>query len=181
MNTREYETGTEDYYSPTLKGPILPDRLTNIHPKNIDHPTPYAKGTYEQDTTAGAITMEQLTIRVQTTVEEEEEGVELEEEGEVISTKVPTTIAPHTTPEEHVTKEETHETNEQRRYIPTAKRQFSDDSALDYIPREEFSGTRPGYVYRLGSKGIGYYEDIFGKTLNPITLLVEDKESTSSS
>ena len=41
----------------------------------------------------------------------------------------------------------------------SARRQFSDDSALDFDPREEFAGRRPGYVYGLGSKGLGYYED----------------------
>ena len=38
-------------------------------------------------------------------------------------------------------------------------REFNDDSGLDFDPREEFAGRRPGHVFRLGSKGVGYYED----------------------
>lgn len=41
----------------------------------------------------------------------------------------------------------------------SARREFNDDSRLDFDPREEFAGRRPGYVFRLGSKGIGYYQD----------------------
>ena len=41
----------------------------------------------------------------------------------------------------------------------SARREFNDDSRLDFDPREEFAGRRPGYVFRLGSKGVGYYED----------------------
>jgi hypothetical protein len=41
----------------------------------------------------------------------------------------------------------------------TARRQFDDDSALDFDPREEFAGHREGYIFKLGSKGLGYYAD----------------------
>ena len=40
-----------------------------------------------------------------------------------------------------------------------AKRHFSDDSHLQFDPREEFAGRRVGFVFRLGSLGLGYYED----------------------
>lgn len=40
------------------------------------------------------------------------------------------------------------------------KRRFDDDSALAFEAREEFGGHRPGYVFKLGSKGLGYYEDV---------------------
>lgn len=40
-----------------------------------------------------------------------------------------------------------------------AQRVFSDDSHLKFIPREEFGGRRIGFVFRLGSQGLGYYED----------------------
>lgn len=40
-----------------------------------------------------------------------------------------------------------------------AKRVFFDDSSLDFIPRETFYGARDGFVFRLGSKGLGYYAD----------------------
>lgn len=38
-------------------------------------------------------------------------------------------------------------------------RVFADDSALAFEPREEFAGRRGGFVFRLGSQGLGYYED----------------------
>ena len=39
------------------------------------------------------------------------------------------------------------------------KRTFNDDSSLKFEAREEFGGARAGFVFRLGSKGLGYYED----------------------
>jgi zinc finger protein len=41
------------------------------------------------------------------------------------------------------------------------KRHFDDDSALAdrFEAREEFAGRREGFVYRLGSLGLGYYPD----------------------
>jgi len=39
------------------------------------------------------------------------------------------------------------------------RRVFDDDGPLGFDPREEFAGFRLGYVFRLGSKGLGYYED----------------------
>lgn len=39
------------------------------------------------------------------------------------------------------------------------KRIFNDDSKLEFLPREEFGGRREGMVFRLGSMGLGYYED----------------------
>jgi hypothetical protein len=42
------------------------------------------------------------------------------------------------------------------------KRRFNDDSALAdrFEAREEFAGRREGFVYRLGSLGLGYYPDV---------------------
>jgi hypothetical protein len=34
-----------------------------------------------------------------------------------------------------------------------------DDSSLEYIQYDRFDGPRKGFVYRYGSKGVGYYED----------------------
>ena len=46
----------------------------------------------------------------------------------------------------------------QRRYL-------GDDSAIQssFIGSEEFMGKKKGMVYRLGSLGLGYYEDVRGK------------------
>jgi len=43
--------------------------------------------------------------------------------------------------------------------LAVVRRVFADDSALAFEAREEFSGRREGFVFRLGSKGLGYYED----------------------
>jgi hypothetical protein len=45
--------------------------------------------------------------------------------------------------------------------LAVVRRVFADDSALAFEAREEFSGRREGFVFRLGSKGLGYYEDRF--------------------
>ena len=46
--------------------------------------------------------------------------------------------------------------------LPSLKRDLGDDSALrdTFEAREEFAGARPGFVYRLGSLGLGYYADV---------------------
>lgn len=45
-------------------------------------------------------------------------------------------------------------------YDGYGKRQFDDDSSLQFEAREEFAGRRVGFVFRLGSMGLGYYQDI---------------------
>jgi len=43
------------------------------------------------------------------------------------------------------------------------KRIFNEkDLHLKFISREEFSGFKLGFVFRLGAQGLGYYEDILG-------------------
>lgn len=44
--------------------------------------------------------------------------------------------------------------------VIVGKRQFSDDSDIDFLPYEWFSGAKDGFVFRLGSKGLGYYKDV---------------------
>lgn len=44
--------------------------------------------------------------------------------------------------------------------VLVGKRQFSDDSHIEFRPYEEFSGVKEGFVFRLGSKGLGYYSDV---------------------
>ena len=44
--------------------------------------------------------------------------------------------------------------------VIVGKRQFSDDSDIDFKPYENFSGAKEGFVFRLGSKGLGYYKDV---------------------
>ena len=145
LNTKDFETG---YEHDDHIGPVLPDRLTNIHPKGSDHPTPFAKGTYEQDNTQGAISADKLHLpefnpelhhkQLLPKVEEE-----VEEKGDAVDS-VAVEIS-------------------QEVILQAIKRDFGDDSDLQYIPREEFAGRREGFVFRLGSKGIGYYTDRYYK------------------
>ena len=39
------------------------------------------------------------------------------------------------------------------------RREFLDDSELQFLAREEWGGARLGMVFRMGSLGLGYYED----------------------
>ena len=42
------------------------------------------------------------------------------------------------------------------------KREFAaTDASLKFDPREEFAGRRPGFVFRMGGQGLGYYEDAY--------------------
>jgi hypothetical protein len=43
------------------------------------------------------------------------------------------------------------------------KRKFNDDSDLKFEAREEWGGARDGFVFRLGSLGLGYYQDRLAK------------------
>lgn len=43
----------------------------------------------------------------------------------------------------------------------THPRQFhEEDFTIQFKPREEFGHARPGFVFRMGGQGLGYYEDI---------------------
>jgi zinc finger protein len=44
--------------------------------------------------------------------------------------------------------------------VVVGKRQFSDDSHIEFKPYENFCGVKEGFVFRLGSQGIGYYKDV---------------------
>lgn len=41
------------------------------------------------------------------------------------------------------------------------RRHIDDDSNRKFEAREEFAGKRAGFFFRLGSQGLGYYEDLF--------------------
>jgi zinc finger protein len=126
LNTKDYEVIEETVGE---AGPVLPDRLTMKHVKGLDHPTPFAKGTYENDTTAGSLPAAVAPAA----------PLEYNDKIPIGWTALPAAqIDPLQRPR---------------------KRQFNDDSGLKFIPHEEFGGKREGYVFRLGSQGVGYYED----------------------
>lgn len=142
MNTKDFETGYED--EGKTAGPVLPDRLTNVHPKVVDHPTPFAKGMYVHDSTLGALDPSLLNLPPTAPLSDHQVNyAAVDAEGESAAEV-----------EEEVVDEAPLE-------IPysVTHRVFDDDSELDYLPYEEFSGRKEGYVFRLGSKGLGYYTD----------------------
>ncbi len=147
MNTRDYETGVPEELE---QGPILPDRLTHQCPKGADHPTPFAKGMTENDNTPLGFTNGNLRSssadNPSTTLGEEYYyqppagwSVEKVNGGTSGNTEV--------------------DQSDSSVAALSNKRHIDDDSDLDFIQYEEFSGRKDGYVFRLGSKGIGYYAD----------------------
>ena len=148
MNTKDYETGYEE--SGSAQGPVLPDRLTQHYKKEVDHPTPFAKGTNVDDSTVGG-------FYNSGNITEDMEQMDNEGSREYCAPPTGWTF-------EKKRDESSNETEVPNDIIDNEnvilKRQFSDDNDLDFIPREEFGGMKTGYVFRLGSKGLGYYSDI---------------------
>jgi hypothetical protein len=131
INTQDFETGVKyDSF-------VRPDRLTHITVKGADHPTFYAKGT--EDSTLGG------GVFVSTT------------EAAATGDAVVSNESLSTSTNDISITQDDDATEEERGY---GKRHFNDDSALVFEAREEFGGFREGCVYRLGSQGLGYYDDV---------------------
>lgn len=143
INTRDFETGVNE-----SEGPVLPDRLQNNYLKGPDHPTPFAKGTEVNDNTDGGL---KLSHKAETETHTNEAYSE-----EDMYCKPPPGWSAERVDEEDEKEEEQIEPVIHRR-------QLEGDSHLDFIPYETFSGNKPGYIFRLGSKGIGYYQDQISK------------------
>lgn len=137
---------------------ILPDRVTSHHVKGPDHPTLFAKGTTEHDNTTGGVffkgTASATTAAV---VGSTNTGANDEEEDEPYFEKPPAgwVAAKNGT---ELDAEDLPELESPSVVMPVG-RSFNDDSALKFDPREEWGGARVGWVFRLGSQGLGYYED----------------------
>eukprot|EP01039_Chlorochromonas_danica_P000423 gene423-457_t len=135
INTKDFEVLPEGQSDEPV---LLPDRLSQIYVKQPDHPSMFAKGTCEQDSTTngfyfGAHHAETRWLAERVVGEETVIG------GENAENIQASTFSSADT--------------------GIAKRVFFDDSSLDFIPRETFYGARDGFVFRLGSKGLGYYAD----------------------
>jgi hypothetical protein len=119
--------------------------------KGSDHPTFFAKGTDINDNTTGGKFVGSASSSSTTDKRAEEEKdhlpVPIVEKEEYFE-------APAGWKFEKVT-----EQDPLIAYHPVVGRKIGDDSDLDFIPREEFYARREGYCFRLGSKGVGYYED----------------------
>lgn len=173
MNTKDFETG---YENEEAEATVLPDRLTAPPRKVVDHPTVFAKGTYENDSTQGGIFFESTAVVNQLKQAEidTEDGDAYYckpppgwsfEKVSTSSSQVGPTLPSHSSSLPSVTEEEEQEEIEQEEIEHHNKRHFSDDSALKFLPYEEFSGRKEGFVFRLGSQGLGYYEDTKNSTI----------------
>jgi len=184
---------------------VLADRLTNVHKKGPDHPTPFAMGTSDHDNTAGgmflsptAATSAAATAASAGTGETAAAGTKGGEEEEFAEgpagwKAVKINVYLHLT-EALDTYHKSANGNfyNQKQVVPpellsdptatsntmplNAKRVFNEsDLELEFIAREEWGGARPGYAFRLGAQGLGYYKDNY---VRPVT---EVKEIASES
>jgi hypothetical protein len=182
INTRDFETGV-DY-----EENVLSDRLTHIVPKGPDHPHFFAKGTDDATpggvffgkitsiTTIGCCTCNGDSTRKSGDEEEEEEEGEkpwfaeppsgwkvekLDEKLESLYSKS-SALPSYSSSSSFTSCSTNSSSSEDDNILPdvAVKRHFDDvDLSLKYLPYEEFSGQKDGYVFRLGAQGLGYYED----------------------
>eukprot|EP01040_Poterioochromonas_malhamensis_P010219 gene10221-11116_t len=169
INTKDFETG----YDEELKdhGPILPDRVTIPYHKAVDHPTFFAKGTDINDNTVGGAVV--APVKSTSVPEVPAESEYFQPPAGWKFEKNMNELPDYSTRHHQHDKKESEDNNndsknnnnidEEDRQTPRAPekygRDLGDDSHLDFIPREEFGGAKKGYIFRLGSLGMGYYED----------------------
>ena len=143
MNTKDFETGFEQGDDEIL----LPDRLTHLTAKTVDHPTPFATGT--ADSTPGGVFYGEISATVADSVVAQADDGEFQQP-----------------PEGYSAARSASESIDTHKPLPLpadyGKRHFDDDSALAdrFDAREEFAGRREGFVFKLGSLGLGYYPDV---------------------
>ena len=168
MNTKDFETlgdsglQAEEYYNAEN---ILPDRVTHVLPKSIDHPLPFAQGMV--DRTRGGKVFDSTLDASGTDTGKAPEGYTAGSQAHhgledfPDSLKLPSTGGQGSEGTAAAEVESVFGLD----VDAYAKRRFDDDSALaangKFEAREEFAGRREGFVYRLGSLGLGYYFDVF--------------------
>ena len=156
MSTRDFETlgdsglNPDDYYDPNK---ILSDKLTHVLPKSIDHPQSFAQGV--ADNTAGG----KVFASFEASESHAPEGYSagnvayggIDDFPEILKLDKVAADASGLDWESTILNEK------------YSQRHFFDDSSLadqGFEAREEFAGRREGFVYRLGSLGLGYYPDV---------------------
>ena len=167
---------------------VLSDRLTHVHVKGPDHPTPFAMGTSEHDNTVGGMFLSKPAAKAM--------EVEVEPEAETFMDAPSGWNA-------HKINVDLHLSDALNAYdksgsgnfynIPAAtiqpellssssdktplnaKRVFNEsDLKLEFLAREEWGGPRKGFAFRLGAQGLGYYRDNY---VRPVAEVVAE-EST---
>lgn len=146
MNTKDFETGV-NYDEKEIH---LPDRLTHVSKKQVDHPYPFAQGV--ADGTQHGMYFPSTADSEKATRSEESSA----------SNKWKS-VGPAWGPLDMVKElgcppAEQDEPTEDAEVVP--RRKFHQrDKQLKFKAREEFAGHREGFVFRLGAQGMGYYED----------------------
>eukprot|EP01031_Cornospumella_fuschlensis_P025574 gene25574-30879_t len=164
MNTKDFEVIENGQDEGMV---ALPDRLTQVYVKQADHPSVFAKGT-QDDSTPNSVFYSPTAVSAPST-SNPDDGQEYCSPPAGWSVERVHTTLPHP-----------------QTLLPTAsvpapfpedlnKRVFNDDSDLAFIPRESFYGRREGYVFRLGSQGLGYYQDRGAGVLPKLLGSQEDK------
>lgn len=159
--------------------------MQNQHVKGPDHPTPFAMGTAEHDSTAGGMFLSGAarvcsSVITDTTAPPAQSFMSAPEgwKAEKISVDLhlPDGINVYSTSEAlggtnfysqlvpPVLLDSAAADNQQQpaQQQQKQKRVFSEaDFALEYVPHEEWGGRREGFVFRLGAQGMGYYRDTY--------------------
>lgn len=161
----DIDTMDEEYYPKEQK--ILPDRLTHVYQRKPDHPTVFAKGC--SDATEGGFVAASTEIASEHHHSAQEQLSSTWKADTHEATSIPRPMAASSG--SSTTTQEGEDEEGDAEYLTTVrKRQFSDDSFIDFLPYEEFSGEKGGFVFRLGSKGLGYYKDVRKITVNLDTI-----------
>jgi hypothetical protein len=150
----DINTMDDEYYPKEQK--ILPDRLTHVYQRKPDHPTVFAKGCADA-TEGGFVAPSTQTATLQHSSAEEQLSTTWKADTHE-SSSIPRAMA-SSGAKQDAENEGGDDENEAYSAV-VRKRQFSDDSYIDFLPYEEFSGEKNGFVFRLGSKGLGYYKDV---------------------
>jgi hypothetical protein len=150
----DIDTMDDLYYPKEQK--ILPDRLTHVYQRKPDHPTVFAKGCADA-TEGGFVAPSTQSAAMQTNASEEQLCTTWKADTHE-SSSIPRPMASSDAGGGDAETEGGGEDDEYSAVV--RKRQFSDDSYIDFLPYEEFSGEKKGFVFRLGSKGLGYYKDV---------------------
>lgn len=141
INTRDFETGV-DYHDGEE---VLPDRLTHILPKSIDHPHEFAKGM--EDSQSGGVYRGKVDGAVSQEgflkMEDDEDGAEAEAEKE----------------KEEMEEVEVGAESAAGSETPATANADADADA-GFEPSAVWVGVRPGFAFKRGAQGQGYYTDV---------------------
>jgi hypothetical protein len=166
MNTRDFETGV-DYDDDAVH---LSDRLTHVCVKGDDHPVPFAQGVSD-GTQQGMFFASTTSAEQATAAAAASSGGDSGGGG---ASSGWTSHGPAWGPEEMAAEmgcPDTSKLGEEGAgagagtgagagvVMPLRRTFHPRDKELQFDAREEFSGRREGCVFRLGGRGLGYYED----------------------